>query len=361
MDDLNQNMEKLEEEIADSADLLRMSAEVFARQKFPAPEVEKEWVRFANRKITAERKRGPVFLWSFGAGVAACAMVVLLLNIRLFQVPAEEGVANGETVVFEAIDNVEGITLSSESGVVHRIGGVESDSILAMGGIEVDENSIDLRHTTKEEMQTLTIPRGKSFKVVLADGTEVWLNAESRLYYPSQFRDSERVVFLEGEAYFKVSRDEKRPFVVNTGELRTHVLGTQFNVKSYSGNPQHITLVEGSVRVNHLSTNEGVYLKPGQDVCLNPEGGFVLEEVDTYGITQWKEGYFYFNNVALGDIVKDIGRWYNVDISFVNPSISKYHLHFVADRNAGLQHVLDNLNRLQKVRASFVDNRIVIQ
>lgn len=361
MDDLNQNMEKLEEEIADSADLLRMSAEVFARQKFPAPEVEKEWARFANRKMTAGRKKGLVFLWSFGAGVAACAMVVLLLNIGLFQVPVEEGDANGETLVFEAIDNVEEITLSSESGVVHRIGGAESDSILAMGGIEVDGNSIDLRHTTKAEMQALTIPRGKSFKVVLADGTEVWLNAESRLYYPSQFRDNERVVFLEGEAYFKVSRDEKRPFVVNTGELRTHVLGTQFNVKSYSGNPQHITLVEGSVRVNHLSTNEGVDLKPGQDVCLNPEGGFVLEEVDTYGITQWKEGYFYFNNVALGDIVKDIGRWYNVDISFVNPSISKYHLHFVADRNAGLQHVLDNLNRLQKVRASFVDNRIVIQ
>ena len=361
MDDLNQNIEKLEEEIADSADLLRMSAEVFARQKFPVPEVEKEWTRFANRKMTAGRKRVLVFLWSFVAGVAACAMVVLLLNIRLFPVPAEEGDANVGTVVFEAIDNFEGITLSSENGAVHKIGDVESDNILAMGGIKVDGNSIDLRHSTKAEMQTLTIPRGKSFKVVLADGTEVWLNAESRLYYPSQFRGGERVIFLEGEAYFKVSRDEKRPFVVNTGELRAHVLGTQFNVKSYSGNPQHITLVEGSIRVNHLSTNEGVYLKPGQDVSLNPEGGFVLTEVDTYAITQWKEGYFYFNNVTLGDIVRDIGRWYNVDISFVNPSISEYHLHFVADRNAGLQHVLDNLNRLQKVRASFIDNRIVIQ
>lgn len=361
MDDLNQNIEKLEEEIADGADLLRMSAEVFARQRFPAPEVEKEWARFVNRKMSAGSNKGPVFLWSFVAGVAACAVVALLLHIGLFQVPAVEEDLNGETLVFEAIDNFEGITLSSENGAVHKIGGVESDSILAMGGIEVDEHGIDLRHTTKAEMQTLTIPRGKSFKVVLADGTEVWLNAESKLSYPSQFMDNERVVFLEGEAYFKVSRDEKRPFVVNTGELRTHVLGTQFNVKSYADNPQHITLVEGSVRVNHLSTNEGVELKPGQDVCLNPEGNFVLTEVDTYELTQWKEGYFYFNNVALGDIVKDIGRWYNVDISFVNPSISAYHLHFVADRDAGLLHVLDNLNRLQKVRASFVDNRIIIQ
>ncbi len=361
MDNQNQNIEKLEEEINDNLDLLRMSSEVFARQRYSAPNVDNEWRSFKNKKVVAGRRRGRIYILSFVAGAAATIIVLLLLNIQLFSVKTGVSDSDSAVVVFEANNNFDGITLSSESGYVHEIGVVESDSLLAIGGIEVNESSIDFRNTRKAEMQTLTIPRGKSFKVVLADGTEVWLNAESRLYYPSQFTDSERVVYLEGEAYFNVSRDENRPFVVNVGDLRTYVLGTQFNVRSYAGNPKHITLVEGSVRVDKVSTNEGVDLKPGQDVSLSSEGDFVLKDVDTYGITQWKDGYFYFDNVPLSDIVKDIGRWYNVDISFVNPSISNYHLHFVADRNAGLQHVLDNLNKLQKVNATIVDNRIIIK
>ena len=361
MDDLNQNFDRLDEEINDSVDLLRVSSEVFARERFSAPDVNSEWSRFRSKRfVKGSGKRG-VFLWSFIAGAVAAVIAVLLLNVGLFNKATTVGDEGDGVVVFKAIESFEGVTLMSESGAVHEIGAVESDSLLAVGGIEVSEGSIDLTNTKSAEMQVLTIPRGRCFKIVLGDGTEVWLNAESRLHYPSQFTDSEREVFLEGEAYFKVRSDEKRPFVVNAGGLRTYVLGTEFNVRSYADNPQFITLVEGSVRVDNVSTDEVVDLMPGQGVTLNSEGDFVVRDVDTYGITQWKDGYFYFNNVPLSDIVKDIGRWYNVDISFVNQSISDYHLHFVADRNAGLQHVLDVLNTLQKVHASVVDGRIVIK
>lgn len=360
MDNLNQNIDNLEKKINDSLDLLRMSSEVFARQRYSAPDVGDEWSSFKNRKIASGRNKKGVYLWSFVAGAAAAVVIVLLLNAGLFSAATNENDANDGVVVFKAIDNLDGVTLSSESGSVYEIGIGKTDSLLAIEGVEISEGSIDLRNTTSVEMQTLSIPRGKCFKVVLSDDTEVWLNAESKLYYPSQFTERERVVYLEGEAYFKVKEDKNRPFVVNSAKMRTKVLGTEFNVKSYADIPEHITLVEGSVWVDNISTNEGVNLSEGQEVSLN-EGDFVVEDVDTYGITLWKDGYFYFNNVSLNEIVKDIGRWYNVDISFVNPSISDYHLHFTANRNAGLQHVLDKLNTLQKVHASIIDDKIIIK
>ncbi len=362
MDNLNQNIDNLEKKINDSLDLLRMSSEVFARQRYSAPDVSDEWSRFKNRKIISSRNKKGVYLWSFAGGAAVVAVVaVLLMNAGLFSAATSTGDANDGVVVFKAIDNLDGITLSSESGSVYNIGVGETDSLLAIDGVKVDEGSIDLRNTTSVEMQSLSIPRGKSFKVILSDDTEVWLNAESKLYYPSQFMESERVVYLEGEAYFKVKEDKNRPFVVNSAKMRTKVLGTEFNVRSYTNITEHVTLVEGSVWVDNVSTNKGVTLSAGQDVSINSEGDFVLKEVDPYGITLWRDGYFYFNNVSINDIVKDIGRWYNVDITFVNPSISDFHLHFTANRNAGLEHVLDKLNTLQKVNASFIDGEIIIE
>ena len=181
---------------------------------------------------------------------------------------------------------------------------------------------------------------------MLADGTEVWINAESRLHYPARFTGDTRTVRLEGEAYFKVARDEQHPFVVETAHLKTRVLGTEFNLQSYAGEASSVTLVTGRVAVQTDHSAEQISLMPGQELTLEADGTSpTLQNVDTYARTQWKEGYFYFDRASLEEILHGLGRWYNVDIELdCDPALLDYHLHYVANRHGTLAEALEKLN-----------------
>ena len=123
------------------------------------------------------------------------------------------------------------------------------------------------------ERHSLTVPRGQTFKLILSDGTEVYLNADSRLVYPSRFTGKERSVFLDGEAYFRVAKDAGHPFIVRTQTLQTRVLGTEFNVRTYTADDCHVTLVKGGVRVSDAARRHVAELRPGQDARLEPDAG----------------------------------------------------------------------------------------
>lgn len=165
------------------------------------------------------------------------------------------------------------------------------------------------------EMRTLSIPRGsRPVRMVLADGTAVWLNAASSITYPSGFRGAERVVSMTGEAYFEVAHDAGHPFLIEQGDLRVRVFGTRFNLRAYDDRGRRqITLLEGSVQVR-LGSRSGM-LEPGQQAEVDP-GRLTVRPADTESVMAWKNGQFLFDGVDLPTILQEVARHYDVEVTF---------------------------------------------
>lgn len=214
---------------------------------------------------------------------------------------------------------------------------------------------------TRTLLQThkIVIPRGKTFKLVLSDSTEVWLNADSKLVYPTEFVENERSVFLQGEAYFKVAKGTK-PFIVKTDYLQTQVLGTEFNIRTYSPEDVHVTLVKGKVRVSSLDNFSVVNLTPGKDASISPSGKIKLNDVNSDSFTYWKDGYFYFDQLPLLDIMKSIGKWYNLNVIFRNKEAMTISMHFMANRTTGIEETIRLMNRLKKVTLTLHNGTIYV-
>ena len=204
----------------------------------------------------------------------------------------------------------------------------------------------------------MTTPRGKDCHLTLADGTRVWMNADSQLEFPEQFNGTRRTVRLHGEAYFEVAKDRRHPFVVETDYLTTTVLGTSFNVRAYSQNDASVALVEGSVSVK--SGRENMLLKPGQLVQV-ANGKLKAESVNTYGYTQRKDGYFYFTDDTMRGIMAELGRWYNKTVVFEEASDMDIRLHFVADRTQSLPQIINSLCEMDGVDIELGSDEIVVK
>ena len=154
------------------------------------------------------------------------------------------------------------------------------------------------------------------------EGEVVYLNSGSSLEFPSRFSGAERRVKVDGEAYFEVRRDEEHPFVVSVGKMDVKVLGTSFNVKAYGEDPGiYTTLVEGRVAILHEG-KAACELKPGEQSYYNKEvGNVTVREVETDVYTAWKDGMFYFKDMPLGEILKTVARWYDLDVFYMNAGV----------------------------------------
>ena len=171
-------------------------------------------------------------------------------------------------------------------------------------------------------MNTLYTPAGQRAQLVLQDGTEVWLNAKSKLIYPSQFTGKERKVVVEGEAFFNVAKDYEKPFIVSSQDVDMKVLGTQFNVYCYpeAGYIQ-TSLLEGSVRVFFQDKeSEGITLKPDQQVTVTG-GKMVVEPISLNDHFLWREGIYAFENEPLINILKKMELYYDVKIMVKDTSL----------------------------------------
>ncbi|MGE7773993.1 FecR family protein [Chitinophaga sp. NPDC101104] len=169
---------------------------------------------------------------------------------------------------------------------------------------------------------TLITPRGGQYRVRLSDGTKVWLNAASRLEYPVAFSGKERLVSLTGEAYFEVAADVQRPFFVMVDGMKVQVLGTKFNVNAYTEEKQFTTaLLEGAVRVT--GGGRQVTLRPGQESAFSPNSGSLKQyDGDMESAVAWKNGIITFRNDELSAVMRDLGRWYDVDVAY-EPGLDK--------------------------------------
>ena len=180
---------------------------------------------------------------------------------------------------------------------------------------------------------TLQIPRGGEYFLTLADGTEVWLNAETEIRYPVQFTGDKRVVYLDGEAYFTVAPDKNKPFTVVSTHASVSVLGTQFNFRAYPDERDvQTTLVSGSVIMQSEKYKQQIKLVPGEQGVLEKNSAKLMkQEVNTYLYTAWKDGRFAFRDARLEDLFNSLARWYDLSVFYQSPEAKD--IRFTGDLN----------------------------
>lgn len=205
---------------------------------------------------------------------------------------------------------------------------------------------------------TVTIPRGGKYQLTLSDGTKVWLNAASSLRFPAAFAKSERTVELKGEGYFEVAKDAARPFTVKIADGDVRVLGTHFNISSYEDEDiSTTTLLEGSIAVSRQ--NERFVLKPGEQAVLQQNvKAHVQSNVDVSEAIAWKEGYFQFKNADIASIMKQVSRWYDIDIAYKG-NIKPLQFNGRIDRNIKLSGIINAL-KLGGINCAVEGNKLVV-
>ena len=311
------------------------------------------------------------FKWLPLVKVAAVLLVSFSVGLLLFKKSTATKIAEQKTIVTNhktvapvVTPGGNKATLTLMDGSVISLDDLSNGEITNKSGISVSktadgqlvykidnsETALANRKNGVIEYNTISTPRGGQYQINLPDGSSVWLNSESSLKFPTVLLDEALKVELKGEAYFEIKKRIKNnvrlPFiVVSTTEdgrkQEVEVLGTHFNIKSYGNEATtQTTLLEGSVRVTNLNSNKVNLLSPGQQAIMNVNNTKIapanLEEV-----MSWKKGNFMFNNTALVDIIKQLERWYDVDVNYNH--IPNSHYYGFISKNVTLAQVLEML------------------
>lgn len=231
-------------------------------------------------------------------------------------------------------------------------------------GEELIYDSSVEKEDVKLSYNSLVVPRGGEYSLRLADGTKVRINSESKLSYPTQFGSDKRVVLLEGEAYFDVTKDKKRPFIVKTNGIDVKVLGTSFNVCSY-GEEREIqtTLVEGRVEVSDSKGRSGkIVLEPGyQARFIKKDGILRSEKVDVKLYTSWKDERFVFEDIRLEDLLMRLARWYDVEVFYMNEDVRNLTFSGGVRRYEKLDKLLHMFEKTRYVKFEMKGRTLIVK
>jgi transmembrane sensor len=240
--------------------------------------------------------------------------------------------------------------LTLANGAHIRLDSAGKGNVASQGGaqlIKLDSGNLTYKALANDHnvsYNTLATPAGGQYQVTLSDGTRVWLNALSSIRFPTTFQGGSRSVDLIGEAYFEVAKDKRRPFHVNANGVDVQVLGTEFNMNAYSDEPNtKTTLVRGAVRLAKANTT--LLLKPGQEGKTSGTSGLVLDkDVNMDRTLAWKNGKFSFEGANIRTIMRQIGRWYNVEIRYQGDP-GDYLFDGQIGRDLNLSEVLTGLSK----------------
>jgi hypothetical protein len=254
--------------------------------------------------------------------IMVAASLVLLLGIGAWMIFSRHA---SQTPVAKAIQPVKQDVQPGKDGAILTLGNGEKIKLddLADGMIagKANKSGSLLSYAAAKpgaptEYNTLSTPNGRQFSLVLADNSRVWLNAASSITYPSIFGNDDRTVQITGEAYFEIAYNSKKPFRVLVNGLAVQVMGTHFNVNSYGDEEAtKTTLLEGSIKISKAGFSKLV--KPGQQALVNNSGEIkLINKVDVDAVVAWKNGYFSFEKADLQTIMRQVARWYDVQVSF---------------------------------------------
>ncbi|MFC3199099.1 FecR family protein [Parapedobacter deserti] len=293
--------------------------------------------------------------------LAAAASIILIAAIALLYRPVASDSAADQLTDIPAGGNKAILKLASGQ-TVHLDSSQHGVMVLSDRLLYTDSTFAGDFHNGHEAGESayneIITPRGGTYQVVLSDGTKVWLNADSKLIFPQRFARTMRQVTLVGEAYFEVTKSQHSPFVVKTAGQEIAVLGTSFNVAAYADERlEQTTLVEGEIMVS--TAQRARQLVPGDQAIVNA-GEISVDKVDTSPFIAWKSGFIAFNEETLEHIMRDISRWYDVDIHF--EGVDK-QLRFggTVSRYANVSEVLRRLELTGQIHFKIEERGIVIK
>jgi hypothetical protein len=330
-------------------------------QKYDSEKTKEELLRLI-RNDRIKRKRH-----AFNMVLKYAAMLIIILGIgAVIKVAFVSDVLNNIDV-----SNKDAITLELENGQIEVIHPELTKDILGAKGLIIgNQKKSQLFYTSntnpsKLAYNTINVPNGKRFDIILSDGTHVYLNAGSSLKYPVEFmNEGERKVFLNGEAYFDVSSDKKHPFIVDVNNMNVQALGTEFNISSYPEDSSINTiLVEGSVRIFNdkmIKTQSSVILEPGYKAEWKKETKTIfVEKVDTKIYTGWLNNKLIFKNSQFKNIIQKLERHYNVTIINKNKKLDKQYFDATFDVET-IAQVLNSFKESYNIDYTIENDQIII-
>lgn len=330
----------------------RLEAAVYANGKSKEVDVYAAWERL--RKDIA-RKRYILRTLPWAAAIAlliGCGALFLLQRGQQPTAPVAQQIQEDLTgkIVLTLSDGRQ-VALSDSLGSLQEQNGTTIEN----GNQSLVYNPTD--STIAMVYNTIRIPRGAEYKLVLADGSQVWLNAESTITYPVAFQGETREVRLQGEAYFEIAKNKNQPFIVHTTQFDVQVTGTQFNVRAYPGEMESATLAEGGIQLE--KGGKTYTLKPGQQAYLEEEE-VQVRKVNLESAIAWRYNAFSFEETPLEEIMNELARWYNIHVFYLNPKVKELHFTAWFRRNCTLQEVIDILEKTGKINIELKGKTITV-
>ncbi|WP_308573125.1 FecR family protein [uncultured Sanguibacteroides sp.] len=320
------------------------------------------WEQTQKRLSAPTKKNRNLFIY----GSIAATIALLISFPLLFQTPE---VKNEETSFSQIVPG------SSKAMLITSYG-----QKITLSSIDEKEQAIQLKNGTKItsdgkkityfqatdsltpiKIDTIRIPRGGEFTLILPDKTTVWLNSETEISFPTRFDKDKRVVSLKGEAFFSVAKDSTAPFIVKTtNNLTVKVLGTKFNVQAYTDeNTIETTLNEGSVLVSN--GQQSIQLKPNQQAVYHTTNRTLnSREVNADYISSWREGKFIFENETLESIMNKLSRWYDIRLFYANESVKNFHFTGDLERYDDFNEVLKMLEKATNIHFNINGKNVII-
>lgn len=309
------------------------------------------------------KKRSNIRIWYSVAAVlvlALCAGGILLWRAEKspVQVAQEVSIQPGKPQAVLVLSSGEIVKMGT---IARQLEEQDGTSVQVSEAGSVSYQTTEEKEVTEEKpdkvMNRLQVPRGGEFNLTLSDGTRVWLNAETELVYPVRFNGRQRVVYLKGEAYFDVAKNEEMPFLVQVEDVSVKVYGTEFNVNTYGG--VETVLVTGSVSMNQ--GGKEVLLEPNQKGIFDKSKGEIrVENVDVLTYVAWKDGDFIFRNESLGSIMDKLSRWYGLDVFYQNGELRDVHLSGNLKRYKDVQELFRSFEKISDARFKVQGNTVSI-
>jgi ferric-dicitrate binding protein FerR (iron transport regulator) len=303
---------------------------------------------------------------------AAAAAIILLAGAGLWywsfhqSMPKNIVLTKTARPAHDATPGISGAILTLDDGSQVALDSTGNGIVANQNGSKVMLNNGQLAYeksnaSGKISYNTMRTPRGRQFRVVLPDGTKVWMNAASSIRYPTAFTGSERKVEIQGEAYLEVAQDASRPFIIAVaGGATIKVLGTSLNINAYPDESSiNTTLVTGSIQVAADGDN-GVTLVPGKEARLNKRSGKIsVHPAAEEQVLAWKNGLFIFEKADIQTIMRQLSRWYDVDVDFNNITDKKFS--GTIPRNVNVSTVFNILEATGNVHFIITDNKVTVQ
>lgn len=299
-------------------------------------------------------------LVSLKKALAVAAVFLVVVTGTYFAFFRDRKIVNNEKIAAAVEKNKQSVNLVLADGKTFELSKDGDAKTIALGNATINTDNSTLQYNSADTTQnTLWVPAGENYKIVLSDGTEVWLNAATRLRFPSRFYGRQREVYVEGEAYFKVAKDPAHPFIVHTTLTQVQVLGTSFNINTYETGNVKTALVEGKV-LTKSNDGKSMELTPGYAANYEVAKGFVSGAFDEDDLLSWINGVYYFHNIPVADLAIAASRCYGIKIVLNKNDFAGRSITGLMDKNK-LTDFLNDLKTTARIDYYYSGNELYLK